>query len=261
MGVLLLAACVHLGPGTDDDAPDPRLVAADARFAARGEDPAALGQAMDAWLTLLGEQPDDPAVLARLAHGRWVSSLVEPDAAEGHLELGEAYGWRCLLASPGFGAAARARGFQVTRDAVSTLGRDDVPCLAWTVANGLDRVALRGLGAALELEPLGLLVDRLRALAPTAEGGVGFWAASRQRLLNPLASDTRRAEARALLVAAVAVAPGFRIWAADLAAAFPDARNALDVPGDDAWALENAAADERYARERERIAAWSALVR
>lgn len=263
MWLLALLGCAHLRGGGGEGGPDARLVAADAAFAARAEGPARVEAAMSGWLELLAEDPEDAAVLARLAHARWVMALVEPDQAALHLELGEAYGWRCLQASPAFAVALRVRHFQVTRDAAASLGRADAPCLAWTLANGLDRVALRGPGATLELEPLGLLADRLRALAPAAEGGVGFWAAARERLLDPRATERQRTEARSLLAAAIAAEPGLRVWRADLAAAFPDARDVLDVPASspDPFALENGAAAARYDRERAREVRWAVVAR
>lgn len=248
---LLLAGC--LATARRDRAGDDAAVTApgDAFFRQRGRDAANLDRARMAWLEALGSEPNDPALLSRLARAEWILSLTRPEEARLHLESGEELGWRCLLALPGFASATGVRGFQVTPEAVSTLQRDAVPCLAWTVANGLDLVALRGPGSALELEPLALLADRLYALSPGSESGVGYWAAARVRLLAPAPDDAALLLARADLERAVDAAPGFLVWRVDLAAAFPDARAsalAVDLPEPDPFALENGAAAARLAR-------------
>lgn len=241
--VLTLAAtgCASRRLGSSDPDAD-QMRAANRLFEARGADPAKLGAAIDAWMAI--GVPDNPDVLARLSRAWWVRSLAEPEAARAHLETGEELGWACLLTFPAFEASAGVAGFHVPTEAVATLGREAVPCLVWTVVNGLDLVELRGPGAALELGSLGPLVRRIRTLAPAAEAGFGAWAAARYRVAT--AQDAERDEARGMFEEAIAASPNMLLFRTSYAEAFPDVRNAV-LPGParpdpDPFAIENGSA-------------------
>ncbi|MFZ5476348.1 MAG: hypothetical protein ACOZNI_06185 [Myxococcota bacterium] len=246
MTLALLLACAHRRDGAGDDAPSPALAEGDALWATRASDPAALDAAVERWLAATADDPEDPAPLARLSRAEWVRALTRPDEAAEALETGTEYGWRCLYAFPAFASAAAVSGYRVDEEAVGTLGRDAVPCLAWLANNGLDRVALRGPGGALDLEGLALVVRRAAALAPAGEGGMVARAEARWLVLT----GGDRAAARAAFERAIAAEPGFLLFRVDLAEAFPDEAVALpEASSPDPWALENAAARARAKKD------------
>lgn len=224
---------------------DRALAEADARWEARAE-PGNLDAAMDILLGGLALAPDDPALLARLARGEWTRGQLEPGLV--HLEIGQEYGYRCLLGWSSFAARLDVGGYVVTPEAALELPADAGPCLLWTIANGLGQVDRRGPGAALELDAIEVLLGRLAEI--DVEGPPGFqpWARAKLGLLRdgPDTKDVRR-----LLSAAIAEAPDVLLFRAELAAALPDARNVtLDgfAPASpDPWALENAAWRARLA--------------
>jgi hypothetical protein len=243
-----LLACVHRAPEVSGAAVlDPATAAADARFAERGADPAALDDAADGWTARLAEDPGDRAVLARLSHAEWLRAMGSPNATEAaaHLANGEEFGWRCLLGVPGVRAAMDAAGGAVP--ALEDLPSSAAPCLAWTAANALDRVAARGPGAALALGDLGGLVARAdsfgdAALAPWDPNGVpgmGAWLSSRWRFLSAT-DDAARERAREEAVTAVRAGPGFLRWRADALAAWPSLDDALpEIRDAERWSYEN----------------------
>lgn len=252
MGIGIVAgllACVHRAPEVSGAAVlDPVIVEADVRFVARGGDPAALDDAVDGWMARLAEDPRDRSALARLSHAEWLRALGSPSraAAEAHLANGEEFGWRCLLAVPGVRAAMDAAGGAVP--ALDDLPTSAAPCLAWTAANALDRVAARGPGARLALEELGAVVARavsfgdatLAPWDPNGVPGMGSWLSSRWRLLSAT-DDAARLRAREEAATAVRAGPGFLRWRVDALEAWPDLRDALpEVRDAQRWPYENA---------------------
>ncbi|MDP2305351.1 MAG: hypothetical protein Q8P18_04925 [Pseudomonadota bacterium] len=238
MLLLWLGSCAlraTVGPSERDRA----LAEADARWEARAE-PGNLDAAMDLWLGSLSLAPDDPELLARLARGEWTRGQLEPGQA--HLENGQEYGYRCLLGWPAFAARLDVSGYELTPEAAAELPAEAGACLLWTIMNGLGQVERRGPGAALELDALAALLDRLGEVGGDAELGFRSWAQAKLLLLRG-APDTQ--EVRRLLGAAIAESPDVLLFRVELAVALPDARNqALDgfaPPAPDAWALENAA--------------------
>lgn len=239
MLLFLLASCVMratVGPTERERA----LAEADARWAARAE-PGNLDAAMDLLVGALSLAPDDPQLLARLARGEWTRAQLEPGYV--HLENGQEYGYRCLLGWSAFAARLDVGGYDITPEAAAELPAEARRCVLWTVANGLGQVERRGPGAALELDAVGVLLDRLEELGGE-EQDPGFlpWARAKLDLLRGT-PDTQ--EVRRLLGAAITEAPGVLLFRVELAVALPDTRNlALDGFGPaapDPWALENAA--------------------
>ncbi|MFN7143480.1 MAG: hypothetical protein ACK4YP_06885 [Myxococcota bacterium] len=237
----LLMSCALRATGTGADERARALDEADALWAARAT-PGTLDTAMDRWLARLAEDPEDPVVLARLSRGEWTRGQIDPAGAVPHFETGQDYGWRCLLGWPAFAVTIDAVGYSVTPEAVSALPPEAATCLLWTAANGLSLVAARGPGAALELDGVRVLLDRLGQLA-AAEDDPGFRAwAEAQLLVLTAAPGPPPAEARGRFTAAIAAAPDVGLFRRDYAAAFPDAANlawAGFSPGG-AWGLENA---------------------
>jgi hypothetical protein len=248
---LLILAC-FLRPVTRVDAREASLTAADAHFLARSgpEGAAELARAVEGWTSLLANAPRDTGVLARLAHAHWLLAQTEPEEARTHLEIGEEFGWRCLLASPAFASAQRASG-QV-RGAAGTLSPNEAPCVGWLTANALDRAALRGPGAALSLEEQHALMERWRAMggeaAPWAPvPGLQEALEARMALLRARDEASRRS-ALGRMEQVVERAPGVFRWRLDLARAGGD----VTLPegnGNPAFALENAAARAAWPSE------------
>ncbi len=245
MLILGLAAC-FFRPTVEVDPRRAALDAADARFVARSNDTLeahpALDLAIAGWSALLADDAADGAVLARLAHASWVLAQVDPEARRTHLEVGEEFGWRCLLTSPVLAASG-----QVDRAQPETLLALDAsfaPCLAWTAMNALDRALLRGPGAALAVEEAANLVTRLRGLQgePTPWAPVpGLVDALEGQVAWALAQDdAARGVARARMGEAVAAAPGFLRWRLDLARTMR-APGAAPQPQDGTFTLENLA--------------------
>ena len=241
MLLLLLASCaarrVESGPVEQDS----RIAAGDTLFAARSLHPANLDQAVEAWTTVIAADPTNTDALGRLAHAAWVRHLLDPANARFHLEVGQEFGWTCLLAFPGFGAGTQAGGFHITAATATLLPEEAAACMTWTVANGLRLVELRGPGAALEREPLGIIAAQLRTLSPGGEEGMGFWADGRLML-----AQGDPAAARDAFASAVAAAPTYLFFRVEMARAFPDAGTPLtwDATESGPYAAENAAVEE-----------------
>lgn len=239
LGMLLSCALRATGTGADDRAR--ALEEADALWATRAT-AGTLDAAMDRWLTRLAEDPADPVVLARLARGEWTRGQLDAAGAVPHFETGQDYGWRCLLGWPAFAVTIDAVGYHVTPEAVSALPAEAATCLLWTAANSLSLVAARGPGAALELDAVRVLLDRLGALAaPEEDPGFRAWADA-QLLVLAAAPEPAPAEARGRFTAAIAAAPDVGLFRRDYAAAFPDAANLAwaGFSPAPAWGLENA---------------------
>ncbi len=245
MLLLALAAC-FLRPSVEVDPRDVALDAADARFLARSEDSLEEHPALDAaiagWSALLAEDAADTAVLSRLAHASWILAQVDAAGRRTHLEVGEDFGWRCLLTSPALAASGQVD--RARPDALEALDAGFAPCLAWTAMNALDRARLRGPGAALAVEEAGALVRRLRVLQaePTPWAPVpGLVDALEGQVAWALAKDdAARGVARGRIADAVAAAPGFLRWRMDLARTMR-APGAAPPAQDGPFALENLA--------------------
>jgi len=195
------------------------LTTADAQFAARAG-PADVDAAVEVWSAILARDPSDGEVLARLAHAEWVrAQLSVPGEALGHFEVGEEYGWRCLVGIAAFDAARRAHGGRVSDEVVAAVGAERAPCLVWTAVHAVERVGLRGGGATLALEEARVLLARARELGAEpspwspvpglvdwAEARVG-WASAR--------GDVEESAARRALVAVADRHPGVAHWACD----------------------------------------------
>ncbi len=230
-----------------DDAPSAAVLAADSRFAMRGVDDRGLSDAVAGWTLALAVDPRDRHALGRLAHAHWILALTEPDRAA-QLGIGEEFGWRCLLAVPGFGSAVSGGGGVVTARALAALDASSAPCLAWTAANLVDRVAVRGPGARLDLETARILVTRLGRFSnadvapwdPAGLAGLDEWLDGRVAHLGPADRDA----GRPALLAAVVASPGFERFRLDLERAHPDAE-APKRPPVDRWPLENRAVAAR----------------
>lgn len=245
MVLLALAAC-FLRPPVEAD---PRVVArdaADGRFLARSEDTLedhpALDAAVAGWSALLADDAEDMAVLARLAHASWILAQIDPAGRRTHLEVGEDFGWRCLLTSPALAASGQVD--RARPDVLAALDAGFAPCLAWTAMNALDRARLRGPGAALAVEEAAALVARLRGLAaePTPWAPLpGLVDALEGQVAWALAKDdAARGVARGHIGEAVAAAPGFLRWRMDLARTMR-APGAVPPAKDGPFALENLA--------------------
>lgn len=238
MLLFLLGSCA-LRTTIGETERDRALTEADALWAKRAE-PGKLDAAMDMLLGQLSLAPTDAGVLARLARGEWTRAQLEPGLL--HLEIGQDYGYRCLLGWSGFAARVDVNGYEITKDAVAELPADASACLLWTIANGLGQVDVRGPGSALELDSVAVLIGRLKQLDSKDTPGFPAWAEAKLQLLRG-EPDTQ--EVRRLLGVAIAEQPGVLLFRTELAEALPDARNvALDgfTPASpDPWALENAA--------------------
>ncbi len=242
---LWITGCIHRGQESVGDLLAPSVLAADARFAARHADPAALDDAMRGWMGRIAEDPADRAALARLAQGEWLLSMRDPSQAEVHLANGEEYGWRCLFVDPGLAAAVSAAGGRIPAAALDRLPDAAAPCVAWTAANGLDRALVRGQGAALAARDLRALAARARSaeqatsLVPwSAAGlpGLGAWLEARARLL----ADPTDPDVRASFEAAVRKGPSVLRWRLDAVAACPELGGSLAPAADGTpWMFEN----------------------
>ena len=239
--------------------PEERAMAAAAALWERRVEAGKLDAAMEAWLVILSRAPENPEVLAGLARGEWTRGQLGEGSARDHFELGEDYGYRCLLASPSFAARVTLHGFLVTAAAAEALPPSTADCVRWTLANGLSILALRGPGAGLSLGSLHVLSSRLEALEAGHRDPMTAWAGAKTRLFAapPTGSGRESAErgaaqrdqARSSLEAAIASAPNVLFFRAELAEAFPDARthvmNGFVWAEPDLHARENARAAER----------------
>ena len=246
--VLVLLACA-LRPGGGPATAEARALAeAETRWAARAR-PGEIEAAVDLWRGVIGADPDQPLALARLARAEWALGQRDPAAARPRFEAAQEYGWRCLAAWPGYGAALAGEAYRVTEAGAAALPAAAAPCLLWTAVAGLSLAAERGPGAALELEDVAVLLGRLDALAgePLPEPlDPGFLPWARACLEEARAApDPAPASARAAFAAAVAADPAVGIFRRDYARAFPDARDlafaGFPPAGAQPWAAENAA--------------------
>ncbi len=229
----LLLSCALRAVVTAPSQEERATAAADAlweRRAAAGN----LDAAMEAWLVILARGPENPEVLARLARGAWTRGQLEAGPGREHFELGQDYGYRCLLASPSFAARVALDRFLVAEAAAEALPYSTADCVRWTLANGVSILALRGPGAGLSRASLEMLSGRLNLLEAGHADPMAAWAGAKLRLLAPPAPQsgpeaaerrgTQLEQARRDLEAAIASAPNVLFFRAELADAFPDAR-------------------------------------
>lgn len=234
-----LAGCAPKVLVTPETARLRALAAADARWANRAQ-PGELDALNELWLGMLGQDADDAVVLARLARLEWTRAWLDADRR--HFENAGDFGYRCLLTWPNFAAASELDGYRITARTAAALPAEAAPCLTWTVVGGLSLVEARGPGAALELEAVRLLLDRLTVIGAPEDPGFLPWAQAMVLVLEA-APASPPATARGRFAAAIEAAPGVLLFRRTFATYFPDAANvAMDgyVPAD-AWALENAA--------------------
>lgn len=200
-----------------------QLAAADALWERRAE-VGGFDQALGALVNILPGAPNDPRLLYRLSRAQWVAGRIASDDALSQFEAGRAYGFRCLLANPGFAEASHRAGDRIDAAAVAALTDADVPCVAWAVANAVATVETRGPGSALRLEDLAGAVEAARGRSGVTTNGMLEWDAAKLILLNP--SATGREDARASLQAAIKAAPTNGVFRHALATDFPDAADA-----------------------------------
>lgn len=215
--------------------PDPfgeAVAAADAVWERRAQS-GGFDEAERAYSALLGRRPTASAVLWRQARVAWSRALSEPRRAERWHEVGREVALRCVAATPAVAQALIATGDRIDR--TLPLAQSAPACRVYAAAHIVRLVALRGPGAALELEDAtGLLTD----LGMAEEPAVLAWAQGWLRVLQGRES----AEAREALLAALRASPGVTFYREQALAAFPDVDGSLPafIP-DPAWALENGA--------------------
>jgi hypothetical protein len=238
---LLLGACAPKVLDTQAAERARILAEADARWLRRAE-PGELDAVIAIWLGQLGQRPDDPVVLARLARAEWTLAWLEGDVR--HFENANDFGYRCLLTFPSFGSAAQLDGYRLTEASLQALPPEASACLMWTAAAGIGTVEARGPGAALELASVRMQVERLTALGTTEDPGFLQWSQAMVAVLGAF-PEGAPAAARGRFSAAIAAERGVLLFRQAFARSFPDAANvAMDgyaPPTPDPWALENAA--------------------
>ena len=125
--------------------------------------------------------------------------------------------YTCLQADPGFNATLTATDGWPEASALSTLPPAASPCLIWAVAATLDLSELRGPGADLAVEDVLPLHRRATLLDVADEEGWLSWLSGRIALRHQ-----EPEKARAAFRAALAHAPGNRLFYLTLSSAFPD---------------------------------------
>ncbi len=221
---------------------DPRAeawAAAMAAWDARAE-PEGAEAARTSLEAVLKLSPRDMGAMALLARLEWTLGH-EAERSPGALSPLAHYrnslemAYTCLQADPGFNAALTATDGWPEASALSTLPPAAAPCLTWTVAATLDLTALRGPGAALAVEDVLPLYRRAVFLDTTDADGWLSWLGGRIAL-----RQQEPEEAQAAFRAALARAPGNRLFYIALSSAFPDpSLPAFQPPSPDPLAWEN----------------------
>ncbi len=167
-----------------------------------------------------------------------------------HVEAME-WGRRCLDANPAWASQARLAG-KVTRRSARRLVESDLRCLEALLVPWIRRVEGRGVSAAIDLEPLGVLATRALELDAAGTGWIPPWAQGMVLGLKTQPSREEVTEALALFALSgqrepELATPHVDALALQLRVGTPGQRESLTHPvhASHPWSLENRRAVER----------------
>ncbi len=226
---MLLAGCVP--KAAPPDAFAAAVADADVVWEGRGA-AGGLDASERAYTALLGQHPDSPDVLWRLARAAMSRRLIDGENAATWLEVGREHALRCLSADVGITEGLARAGDRLDSEVVRAAA---VPpeCAALAAAHVVGLARARGPGSALDLEDAAALLTA-PAPAGVVERAWQRWAA------GTLALTTDVVAARAALREASELAPGLFFFREAAVQAFPDLDGVLPrATADPAWALEN----------------------
>jgi len=228
-------------------------------------DAAGRDAALQRYLELAEQHPDDHRVLARVSRALVLDGMLRPDAAARSWQAAREYGLHCLRTGAGFSGQVSAAGGRLTAAAIARIPPEHAGCAAWTAEAWARQAALRGgPGVALDLPAIQGLARRAADMPGSGVGPgqvqatLGLALVLTPTVLMEPETDAR-SEARAAFEAALAVAPERLLPRVDLAeyVLLPNgeheaARSLLasvaaaadaDEPGsDDTWAVTRAVA-------------------
>ena len=185
----LAPSCMPWRRGLEPDPLVRDLVEVDRLYALRvSED--SLRASNDLAANLLITHGPSPAIHWRLARGLEALAYGHvPGDDILHVEAME-WGRRCLDANPAWDSQTRLAG-KVTRRSAQRLVESDLQCLEALLVPWIRRVEGRGVSAAIDLEPLGVLATRAQELDATGAGWIPPWA---QAMVLGLKARPSRAE-------------------------------------------------------------------
>ena len=200
VGVLacLAASCMAWRRGTEPDPLARDLVEVDRLYALRVSE-ASLRESNDLAANLLITHGPSQEIHWRLARG--LEALVYGHAPSEELLHVEAMEWgrKCLDANPAWVSQTRLAG-KVTRRSAQRLVESDLRCLEALLVPWIRRVEIRGVSAAIDLEPLGVLATRALELDAEGVGWTPPWAQAMVLGLKVAPSRADVDEALALFV-------------------------------------------------------------
>jgi hypothetical protein len=200
---------------------------------------------------LLISHGPSPEVHWRLARGLEALAYGHvPEEETLHLEAME-WGRRCLDANPAWVSQTRLAG-KVTRRSAQRLVASDLRCLETLLVPWIRRVEGRGVSAAIDLEPLGVLAKRALELDAKGTGWIPPWAQGMVLGLRARPSRAEITEALGLFVLSGQREPELATPHVD-ALALQSRAGTLGKPGkllhpvhaSHPWSLENRRAVER----------------
>jgi len=177
---LLLTSCAARRAG--DEGPSAAEIEAADRLYAQRADFDRLIEAQQAYLSLLADEPNHPALLGRLSIAYSAQAYGYPETVDPErvYALAREYGLRCLALNPAWTSRLALGEGRINRRVAAALTTSDVKCLQASLIAWARWLEIRGPGAHLDLAPLLALSNRLEDLsngfdwvAPWALGMVG----------------------------------------------------------------------------------------
>lgn len=174
---LLLAAVLLAGCrlGVRRQARDPALEAlraCDAPLADGPADPARFDAHLQCLLEADDRFPDDSRVYGAIAGDLYHRALAWPDPARDDLTSARSWAMRCLTLRAEVAGRLEASGGRVDAHVLERVPAEDAGCLAWATLSQAHWLHARGVaGAAIDLEALLAMGDRLVQVAPDLERG------------------------------------------------------------------------------------------
>ena len=215
--VLLMTACIR--GGTSRDPVARALREADELHAGDGRE-----AALQRYLALAEQYPDDHRVLSRLARALVLEGMASADGARSSWQAARETGLHCLMTGAGFSSQVGASGGRVLPAAVARIPPEHAACAAWTAEAWARQAALRGgAGVALDLPAIqALAAHAVRHPGSGVRAGQAQATLGLSLALTPVAhispdGGAPRAEAREALERAIELAPDRLLPRVDLA--------------------------------------------